>query len=101
MRSLACVLVLMAAAFAVAPLHAQGYPARPIRFVVPFPPGGGTDLVARLIARKLSERWAQTVVIDNRGGANGIIGTTVAARSPADGYTFVIINSSFVVLPLL
>ena len=101
MRYIGCMLLGVAAASAVAPLHAQTYPSRPLRFVVPFPPGGGTDLVARLIGKKLSERWGQTVVVDNRGGANGIIGTAVAARSPPDGYTFVIINSSFVVLPLL
>jgi tripartite-type tricarboxylate transporter receptor subunit TctC len=94
-------LLLLAAICAAAPLHAQTYPTRPVRFIVPFPPGGGTDLVARLVGKKLGERWSQTVVVDNRGGGNGIIGTAVAARSPADGHTFVIINSSFVVLPLL
>lgn len=70
-------------------LQAQDYPNRPIRFVVPFPPGGGTDTVARLIAGPLSERLKQQIVVDNRGGANAIIGTDIGAKSPADGYTLV------------
>ncbi len=65
----------------------QNYPTRPIRFIVPFPPGGGTDTVARLIAQPLAERLKQQVVIDNRGGANAIIGTDLGAKAPADGYT--------------
>lgn len=68
---------------------AQDYPARPIRFIVPFPPGGGTDTVARLIAQPLAERLRQQLVIDNRGGANAIIGTDIGAKAPADGYTLV------------
>ena len=66
------------------------YPAKPIRFIVPFPPGGGTDLVARLLSQKLTERFGQQVVVDNRGGANAIIGTDLAAKSAPDGYTMVI-----------
>ncbi len=66
---------------------APGYPARPIRFIIPFPPGGGTDIVGRLLGQKLSERLGQQIVIDNRGGANAIIGTALAAKAPADGYT--------------
>lgn len=71
------------------PVQAQNYPNRPIRFIVPFPPGGGTDTVARLIAQPLAERLRQQVVIDNRGGANAIIGTDLGAKAPADGYTWV------------
>ena len=67
----------------------QNYPARPIRFIVPFPPGGGTDTVARLIAQPLAERLKQQIVIDNRSGANAIIGTDLGAKAPADGYTMV------------
>ncbi|HEV8517473.1 MAG TPA: tripartite tricarboxylate transporter substrate-binding protein, partial [Burkholderiales bacterium] len=63
------------------------YPVKPIRFIVPFPPGGGTDLVARLLSQKLSERFGQQVVVDNRGGANAIIGTELAAKAAPDGYT--------------
>lgn len=71
------------------PLQAQDYPNRPIRFIVPYPPGGGTDTVARLIAQPLSDRLKQQLVIDNRGGANAIIGTDIGAKAPADGYTLV------------
>ena len=66
---------------------AQTYPARPIRFIVPFPPGGGNDVMARIIGQKLTDAWGQQVVIDNRGGAGGNIGTEIAARAAPDGYT--------------
>lgn len=84
-------LIWFAVALAALPFAAvaQDYPARPIRFIVPFPPGGGTDTVARLIAQPLSERLRQQLVIDNRGGANAIIGTDIGAKAPADGYTLV------------
>jgi len=84
-------LMLLAAAVPALPFAAvaQDYPARPIRFIVPFPPGGGTDTVARLIAQPLAERLRQQLVIDNRGGANAIIGTDIGAKAPADGYTLV------------
>jgi len=74
------------AAFAVT-AAAQDYPTKPIRFVVPFPPGGGNDTMARTIGYKLTEAWGQQVVIDNRAGAGGIIGAETAARSAPDGYT--------------
>jgi tripartite-type tricarboxylate transporter receptor subunit TctC len=69
------------------PVHAQSYPAKPIRLIVPWPPGGGVDISARTIGPRLSEQLGQPVVVDNRGGAAGMIGTEVAARAPADGYT--------------
>lgn len=81
--------LLMAAAALPLPVQAQDYPSRPIRFIVPFPPGGGTDTVARLIAQPLGERLKQQIVIDNRGGANAIIGTDLGSKAPADGYTMV------------
>ena len=66
---------------------AQTYPARPVKLIVPFPPGGNTDIVGRLVAQKLSESLGQQVYIENRGGAGGTIGAEAAAKSPADGYT--------------
>src|SRR3970282_640979 len=65
----------------------QTYPAKPIRDVLPFAAGSAVDALARLYAQRMSENWKQQVVVDNRTGANGIIGTELAARSPADGYT--------------
>ena len=69
---------------------AEPYPAETIRFIVPFPPGGATDVVTRVVAQKLNESWKrQVVVVDNRGGAGGVLGSETAARAPADGYTLV------------
>lgn len=83
------ILLLIVSAVLTLPAWAQDYPKRPIRFIVPFPPGGGTDTVARLIAQPLAERLKQQIVIDNRGGANAIIGTDLGAKAPPDGYTMV------------
>lgn len=66
---------------------AQNYPAGPLRVIVPYPPGGGTDILSRAIALKLNETWGQPVVVENRGGANGNIGTAMAARANPDGHT--------------
>ena len=82
-------LMLLAITVLTLPAQAQNYPNRPIRFVVPFPPGGGTDTVARLIAQPLGERLKQQIIIDNRSGANAIIGTDIGAKAPPDGYTWV------------
>ena len=73
---------------------AQTYPAKPVRIIVPFPPGGGTDIVARAVAQKLGESLGQTFVVDNRGGAGGTLGSEAAAKSPPDGYTLAIATSS-------
>lgn len=86
---LAAAAVACACAFTAA--HAaESYPAKPIRFIVPFPPGGGTDAFARILAPKLTEALGQQIVVDNRPGAQGNIGTSVAAKSPADGYTILL-----------
>ncbi|MGZ5139710.1 MAG: Bug family tripartite tricarboxylate transporter substrate binding protein, partial [Burkholderiales bacterium] len=67
--------------------YAQTYPTKPVRLICPFPPGGTTDVVARMVAQGLSEAWGQQVIVDNRPGAGALIGTEMAAKSPADGYT--------------
>ena len=77
-------------ALAPLPADAQGYPAKPIRLIVPWAPGGTTDILARVIGQKVSEKWGQPVVIDNRGGAAGNIGSEAVVRSPADGYTLLL-----------
>jgi tripartite-type tricarboxylate transporter receptor subunit TctC len=87
---------------ATGPLCAQNYPARPIRFIVPYVAGGAGDIFARTIGQKYYEAMGQTVVVDNRPGANGIIGSDLVAKSPADGYTIVMGNSApFVLNPSL
>src|SRR5262245_46131913 len=74
----------------------DSFPARPVRWVIPFPPGGSNDLLSRYLGAKLGDRLGQQVVIDNRGGANGIIGAEMVAGSPADGYTLLLISTSYV-----
>jgi len=80
---------------------ADTYPVRPVRFIVAFPAGGNADLVARLVAQKLTETLGKSFVIDNRGGAAGVIAEELAARSPADGYTILLVSLAHVVNPLL
>jgi tripartite-type tricarboxylate transporter receptor subunit TctC len=87
-------LVLVMLALSCAPAAAQTYPNRPVRMISPYPPGGGTDAVARLVAQALTDQLGQQVVVDSRGGANGAIGTEIAAKSAADGYTLVLGNSA-------
>ena len=91
----ACAALVCAAGFA------QQYPSRPLRIIVPFPPSGGTDIVARLISQKLAESLGQTVVVDNRPGAGANIGIGLAAKAPPDGYTILIVSSAFTVNPTL
>jgi tripartite-type tricarboxylate transporter receptor subunit TctC len=80
---------------------AQEYPTKPVRLIVPFPPGGSNDIVARMIATQLGERWGKQVVVDNRGGAGGVIGTDLAAKAPPDGYTLVVVSIAHAVNPWL
>jgi tripartite-type tricarboxylate transporter receptor subunit TctC len=97
-RSISLVLV---CATVSAPALAQTYPSRPIRVVVPFPAGGGTDIVARIVMRKVADSLGGTAVIDNRAGAGGTIGTELVAKAPADGYTIGIVSGSHAINPAL
>ena len=84
--------------------HAQPaarFPSKSIRLIVPFPPGGSNDILGRFMGQKLTERLGQQVVIDNRGGADGIIGTEIAAKSPPDGHTLLIISSTYAMNPAI
>jgi len=87
-------LLLCAAALFCASARAQSYPSRPIRFIVPFAPGGGTDIIARVVGQQLNDALGQPVVIDNRGGAGSVLGTELAAKAPPDGYTLLLGNIS-------
>jgi tripartite-type tricarboxylate transporter receptor subunit TctC len=80
---------------------AQEWPTKPVRFIVPYPPGGGTDVIARIVQSRLGEALGQQVVIENRGGAGGALGTEQAAHSAPDGYTFLFTLSSHTINPLL
>ena len=83
-------------ALAATAVGAQGWPQKPVRFIVPFPPGGATDISARLLGEKLSQIWGQQVVIENRGGAGGGVGAAEAARAAPDGYTLFFPSGSVV-----
>src|SRR5512134_3233479 len=89
-------LLLPSAAIAQAP-----YPSKPLRLIVPYPPGAGTDIVARTVAPKLGELLGQPVLVENRGGAAGVIGTDLVAKSAPDGYTLGLITGSFAMTPSL
>src|SRR5213078_782992 len=82
-------------ALAAATAHAQAYPAKPVRLIIPFPPGGSNDLVGRAIGAQLGERLGQSLLIDNRGGGGGTIGINAAAKSPADGYTLLLVSVGY------
>ncbi len=82
-------------------LAVEGWPARPVRMIVPFAPGGPTDLVARITAQRLAELWGQSVLVDNRAGASGNLGVEIASRAAPDGYTLLVTSSSYLVNPAL
>ena len=105
-RSTVALFGTLAAAFAAllgAPaVHAQaGYPDKPIRFVVPYPPGGGTDVIARIVQERFQNALGQPIIIDNRGGAAGSLGTDIVAKSPPDGYTVLFTLSSHTINPAI
>jgi tripartite-type tricarboxylate transporter receptor subunit TctC len=85
----------------VVPAAAQQYPTKPIRLIIPFPPGGSNDVVGRLIAAQLSEKLGRQIIVDNRSGAGGVIGTELASQAPKDGYTLAIISIAHAVNPWL
>jgi tripartite-type tricarboxylate transporter receptor subunit TctC len=95
LKAAALILALMA------PAAADDYPVRPVRLIVPFPPGGSNDVVGRMIATQLSERLGKQVVVDNRAGAGGVIGSEIAAKSPPDGYTLLVVSIAHAVNPWL
>src|SRR6185503_5800183 len=95
-------LILIIAALAL-PLSAsaQPYPSRPITLVVPYTPGTGIDIIARTVGPKISERWGQPVVVDNKPGASGNIGAALVAKAPPDGYTLMVTVNTFALTPAL
>ena len=97
MRAIPVTAAFLATVTCCAGAFAQDYPSKPIRFVVPFAPGGSTDIIARSVGGKLTERWGQPVVIDNKPGAATTIGTDFVAKSPADGYTILLTPAPFVI----
>jgi tripartite-type tricarboxylate transporter receptor subunit TctC len=102
MKSLLRCLLALASLSLCAVTLAQSYPAKPIRIVVPFPPGGTSDILARLIGPKLTEKWGQSVIVESRPGANGAIGHEVVAKSAPDGYSLVLSDvGPLVIVPVL
>jgi tripartite-type tricarboxylate transporter receptor subunit TctC len=98
--------IALAALVAASPALAQkpaasAYPSKPVRMIVPFAPGGGTDIIARLVAQDLTQAWGQSVVVDNRGGSGGVVGTDMAAKSAPDGYTMALCSLGFSYAPAL
>jgi tripartite-type tricarboxylate transporter receptor subunit TctC len=102
-RSLSGLAAVVAGALMFAPAFviAQNYPAKPVRVIIPWPPGGSNDIAGRLVMQKMSENVGQQFVIDNRGGASGIVGSDVVAKSPADGYVIMVHSTTHVSNPHL
>lgn len=99
--SLLCAGVALALAGFSAVAPAQTYPSKPVRLIVPFPPGGSNDIVGRLMAQELTEKLGKQVVVDNRGGAGGVLGTEIAANADADGHTLLIISVAYAFNPAM
>src|SRR5688572_13743355 len=95
LRALAALCMCAAGTAAAQAPDASRFPTKPVRLIVPFPPGGSNDILGRFIAQKLTERLGQQTIVDNRAGADGIIGTEVASRAPADGHTLLMISISY------
>jgi tripartite-type tricarboxylate transporter receptor subunit TctC len=101
-RWVRAVLLLAASGLAMSgAVQAQGFPNKPVRFLVPFSPGTGTDIMARIIAEGLADQLKQTVVVENREGAGGVVGTVTVKNAPADGYTVLAISNAFLIAPQL
>jgi len=101
LRTLSLIAAFPCALAAIGAASAQTWPAKPIRLIVTAGPGGGTDILGRTVAQRLSEALGQQVVVDNRGGAGGNIGAELAAKAPPDGHTLLIVNTSYVINPSL
>jgi tripartite-type tricarboxylate transporter receptor subunit TctC len=99
MRVLLCAFFI--AAFFPMTAAAQTYPSKPVRLIVPFPPGGSNDVVGRMIVAQLSTRLDKTVIVENQGGAGGLIGTEMAARSQPDGYTLLLVSVAYAFIPAI
>jgi tripartite-type tricarboxylate transporter receptor subunit TctC len=95
------VLLALTTLIPVIPAAAQQYPTKPIRLIIPFPPGGSNDVVGRLIAAQLSEKLGRQIIVDNRSGAGGVVGTELASQAPKDGYTLLVISLAHAVNPWL
>ncbi len=98
MRALSPLVVGLSLLLAPLAVHAQGFPNKPIRLIVPFPPGGPNDIIARVVGQRMSEITKQQLVIDNRGGQGGVLGTEMVAKAAADGYTIGIVSASSLVI---
>ena len=92
---------ILCCAFATAVANAQQYPVRPVRMLIPWPPGGANDVVGRIVAQRLTEQLGQQVIVENRGGASGTIGADLVAKGPADGYTIMVHSATHVANPHL
>ncbi len=98
LRVVACALSILIFA---GPAAAQNYPVKPVRMVVPFPPGGNTDIIARVFAPKMAENLGQQIVVENRGGAGSVIGTDVVAKAAPDGYTILMVSAAHTINPAM